>query len=189
MKTVFQRENARVLEVGFGNGDTIANMAITHPEIDFIGIEVYQKGISQCLEKVSVAAISNIRLIQGDALEVMAHWFPDNSFERIHVFFPDPWPKSRHWKRRLVRAEFITSAKRLLRPNGILQIATDWQDYANHVIKLLKSDGDFLPVDSHQSAVADSSINRSLNRPITKYETRGEHLGHRIHDLLYQLPR
>lgn len=192
LELVFARHANRILEIGFGNGDALTAMAHANPETDFLGIEVYPRGIVQCLEKARGLELANLRLIQGDALELLPQWFAEHSLAGINVFFPDPWPKSRHHKRRLIRPGFIEAALRALAPGGVLHVATDWQDYAKSIIKLLAGYAGLEritpPQGDSQNQVDDRSAvqQRPTTRPATRYEARGQRLGHRIVDLRYR---
>jgi tRNA (guanine-N7-)-methyltransferase len=170
---VFGRQAPRTLEIGFGMGDALLALAAEHPEQDFIGIEVYPPGIGSFLLRLEQAGLSNVRVICADAVEVLARHLPAVSLDRLLVLFPDPWPKKRHHKRRLVNAPFLDLAARVLRCGGQLQIATDWADYAAAIGELLLGSPDFAP----SRLPADDA-----GRPETKYERRGQRLGHDIRE-------
>ena len=166
----FGRRAPRTLEIGFGMGDALLELAQGHPERDFIGVEVYPPGIGRFLLRVEQAGLGNVRVVCADAVEVLGRHLPPGSLDELLVLFPDPWPKKRHHKRRLVNAAFLALAARALAPGGRLHIATDWADYAQAIAELLAGNADF-------TAEADTAA-----RPPTKYERRGERLGHAIVD-------
>ena len=164
----FGRRAPRTLEIGFGMGDALLELAQAHPERDFVGVEVYPPGIGRFLLRVEQAGLGNVRVVCADAVEVLGRHLPPGSLDELLVLFPDPWPKKRHHKRRLVNAAFLALAARVLAPGGRLRIATDWADYAQAIAALLAENTDF-------TAEADTTA-----RPPTKYERRGERLGHAI---------
>ena len=179
---LFNRRTPRVIEIGFGNGASLVEMANNHPGQDFLGIEVYRKGLAQCLGLAVEHKLTNLRRMSGDALEILRFWIPDRSVARIQVLFPDPWPKARHRKRRLIRDEFLLACARTLEPRGILHVATDWDDYADHITKLLAEHEAFRPWTPTGNPEPEG-----VTQPRTRYENRGIRLGHRIHDLYYRL--
>ena len=170
LDAAFGRRAPRTLEVGFGMGDALLELAQMHPERDFVGVEVYPPGIGRFLLRVEQAGLGNVRVVCADAVEVLGRHLPPGGLDELLVLFPDPWPKKRHHKRRLVNAAFLALAARVLTPGGRLNIATDWADYAQAIAELLADNTDF-------SAEADTAA-----RPPTKYERRGERLGHAIVD-------
>lgn len=175
---VFGRVAQRVLEIGFGNGETLVRDAAERPEIDFLGVEVHEPGIGRCLIAASDLEITNLRVIRHDAVEVLREQLEDGTLTRINLFFPDPWPKKRHHKRRLVQAPFLDLAASKLAPAGILHIATDWENYAEHIDELIDRSSSFTLAErkmhGDQSAPAD--------RQTTKFERRGLRKGHKIWD-------
>lgn len=179
--TVFGQPNEVVLEVGFGMGESLAEMARQCPEKNFIGVEVYSPGIGRLLQLIEEHQLKNIRIFQGDILEIFPKRIPDKSLTTVQVFFPDPWPKRRHHKRRLIQAEFIQFVKRKLRPSGILHVATDWEDYARQIEQLMGKEKEFEILDPEGG---ESSL---LHRLTTKFESRGKQLQHEIHDLAWRL--
>jgi len=174
---LFQRRAPVVLEIGFGNGETLVAAAAAHPEYDFIGIEVHEPGVGHCLIRIREAAIRNLRLIAHDAMEVLRHQIPAGSLARINLFFPDPWPKKRHHKRRIVQAPFLELAARALQPGGTLCIATDWSDYAEHIDEIMANSPVFR-LDERREHAGEAP----LDRHTTKFESRGLKRGHRIRD-------
>jgi tRNA (guanine-N7-)-methyltransferase len=170
----FGNSNPVVLEIGFGDGDLLVQMAADDPASNFIGVEVHEPGIGRCLLGLQARELENVRLIRHDATDVLADQIEDGALERINLFFPDPWPKKRHHKRRIVRPDFLRLAAAKLRPGGQLHIATDWANYAEHIQDVAEKEQSF--------ALAD--VTRG-HRPTTKFETRGERLGHDIFDLRY----
>ncbi len=173
----FGRQAPRALEIGFGMGDALLALATDHPGQDFIGVEVYPPGIGSFLLRVEQAGLTNVRVVCADAVQVLTQHLPAASLDRLLVLFPDPWPKKRHHKRRLVNAPFLNLAARVLAPGGQLQIATDWTDYATAIGEVLPTRPDFTPIEA-------DSVN--AGRPETKYERRGQRLGHDIHEFVYR---
>jgi tRNA (guanine-N7-)-methyltransferase len=176
---VFGRQAPRVLEVGFGMGETTAEIAAAHPEIDYVGIEVHTPGVGALLRRLEQRALGNVRVIHHDAVEVLHHMIAPDSLAAIHVFFPDPWPKKRHHKRRLLQAPFVRLLAQRLRAGGTLHVATDWRDYAEHILAVLGSEP--LLVNT-----ATEFAPRPQWRPITKFEGRGIRLGHERYDLVFR---
>ena len=181
LDTVFGRNAPRVLEIGFGNGDSLVALASEQPERDFIGVEVHEPGAGHCLLRIEETGITNLRLIVHDALDVLEEQIPPASLERLNLYFPDPWPKKRHHKRRIVNERFLTLAASRLAANGTLNLATDWEDYARHIDVTLAASPLFRLDERREH---DGS--RPLDRPATKFETRGLRLGHRIWDWRYR---
>lgn len=160
-----------VLEIGFGMGSSLLEMAQHHPEMNFLGIEVYRPGIGSLLSAMEKNSVHNIRVICADAVEVLNHMIKDNSLSRVQIFFPDPWPKKRHHKRRLIQLPFIQLIYPKLKSQGILHLATDWQPYAEHMLQVINEFKGF-------NEISEST----LKRPLTKFEKRGNKLGHEIWD-------
>ena len=175
---LFERQAPTLLEVGFGNGLSLAEMAEKHPETNFMGIEVHTPGVGSCLVQVKKRGLRNVRLSMDDAVEVVAQQIPDASLERIQIFFPDPWHKKRHHKRRLIQAEFVKALLVKLKPQGHLHIATDWQNYAEYIFEVLSNEP---ALENTVKAYAE----KPSYRPQTKYETRGEKLGHGVWDIIF----
>ena len=177
----FVRSAPRTLEIGFGNGHALADMAESAPELDFVGIEVHDPGVGHCLLQLQKNHNGNVRLIRHDAIEVLEHQCPDQSLHGINLFFPDPWPKKRHHKRRIVQPDFIQLVAKKLKPGGILHMATDWEDYAEHMLVVMQAAEQFrnLAGTGHYSPRPDY-------RPVTKFEQRGKKLGHDIFEFAYR---
>jgi tRNA (guanine-N7-)-methyltransferase len=173
----FGRAAPRVLEIGFGNGDTLVQAAAAHPGLDYIGVEVHEPGVGHCLIKAREAEVSNLRVIMHDAIDVMRHQLPDGALARINLLFPDPWPKKRHHKRRIVQPGFLALAAAKLLQGGELFIATDWANYAEHIDETMAASEYFRLAErrEHQG-------DRPLDRGMTKFEARGLRKGHRIWD-------
>lgn len=178
---LFPRRAPLIVEIGFGNGEALAAMAAAHPENNYLGIEVHRPGIGSLLLRIESGALSNVRLLEGDAKEVLAHRVPPGSVHAVHVFFPDPWPKKRHHKRRLMQADFVAFIHRALAPGGYLHLATDWQEYAEHMLTLLTQTPGF-----ENSAGVGCYAPRPEYRPLTKFERRGQRLGHGVWDLVFR---
>jgi tRNA (guanine-N7-)-methyltransferase len=164
-----------ILEIGSGMGETTAAIAGAHPEADFLAVEVHAPGVGSLLNRLAAAELRNVRVIRHDAMEVLQHMIPDAALAALHLFFPDPWPKKRHHKRRLVQPPFAALATQKLASGGILHAATDWPEYAEQIQDVLSKQ----PL-LHQ---AESGF---LARPATKFETRGRRLGHPIRDLYFR---
>lgn len=176
----FSREAPLTLEIGFGNGESLAKMAAAAPEKDFLGIEVHRPGVGHLLLKAQELGLSNIRAYCADAVEILQNKIPDQSLAGIQVFFPDPWHKKRHHKRRLIAPDFVRLAARKLKSGGVLHCATDWEDYASQMLEVLEACEEL-----SNSAGKNQFSERPDYRPLTKFETRGQRLGHGVWDLLF----
>lgn len=177
LDSVFGRAAPRVLEIGFGNGDSLVEQASHHPGHDFLGVEVHEPGIGHCLIGAQAAGLSNLRLIAHDAVEVLRDQLPPDSLRRINLYFPDPWPKKRHHKRRIVQPSFVELCASRMESGGSLHIATDWANYAEHIDEILGASAQFTCVERREHDGEDP-----LDRPRTKFERRGLRHGHRIID-------
>lgn len=178
---VFQREAPSILEIGFGSGRSLLEMAKLHPEENFIGVEMHQPGIGALLLGMELNQVDNIRVYYADAVEVLARAIPETSLDVIQIFFPDPWQKRKHHKRRLIQPEFVNLLATKLKPQGKLHLATDWEDYAIHMMKVLSEAEAFINLAGHGNF-----SERSSQRPIvTKFEARGERVGRRIWELQF----
>jgi tRNA (guanine-N7-)-methyltransferase len=176
---LFGRDAAVVVEVGSGMGETTARIAADHPERDYLAIEVHAPGVGSLLRQVEELGLTNVRVVQHDAVEVMRDMIPPDSLAAIHVFFPDPWPKLRHHKRRLIQPPFAALAASRLAPGGVFHAATDWEDYAHHVLAVLAG----TPALRNTAA---GFAERPAMRPETKFERRGLRLGHGVWDIVFQ---
>ena len=175
----FGRRAPRVLEIGFGMGETTAQIAATHPENDYLGIEVHTPGVGGLLKRLGERTLTNVRVIQHDAVEVLTHMIAPSSFDAAHIFFPDPWPKKRHHKRRLIQPAFVALLAMRMKPGAYLHVATDWEDYAEQILTALSAEP--LLVNT-----ARAYTRRPGDRPLTKFETRGLKLGHRVWDIVFR---
>jgi len=176
--TAFGRSAPRILEIGFGMGETTAAIAQAHPENDYLAVEVHNPGVGSLLKQIGEQELSNIRIIQHDAVEILRDMIPDQSLDGAHIFFPDPWHKARHKKRRLIKQPLVAMLAQKLKPGGYLHVATDWEDYAIQVLEVLSSEP--LLVNTAQDYAP-----RPEYRPLTKFEQRGLRLGHGVWDLLF----
>ena len=183
----FGRAAPKILEIGFGMGDSTATIALAHPENDYLALEVHTPGVGNLLKLIDLQQIPNIRIIQHDAVEVLRDMLGDESLDGVHIFFPDPWHKARHNKRRLIQAPFVAQLVQKLKPacpelgrrGGYLHVATDWQDYAEQVLRVLSEE----PL--LENTAADYAP-RPAYRPLTKFEKRGINLGHGVWDLVFK---
>ena len=169
-----------VLEIGFGNGASLAEMAAAHPENDYLGIEVHRPGVGNLIRLLAERDLHNVRVVCDDAVQILKHRLPDACLDRVQLFFPDPWHKKRHHKRRIVSPEFAALIARKLKPGGIFHLATDWQDYAEQMMEVLSAAPDY-----QNLAGANAYSPRPDWRPLTKFEQRGQRLGHGVWDLLF----
>jgi len=177
LDSLFERSAPVVLEIGFGNGETLVQQAAANPGLNFLGIEVHEPGVGHCLLKARDAGISNLRLIMHDAIEVLTRQIPPLSLQRINIYFPDPWPKKRHHKRRMLQPAFLELVHSRLLPDGALHIATDWANYAEHIDEVFAACSLFV-CDERREHGGEAP----LDRPQTKFERRGLRKGHRIYD-------
>jgi tRNA (guanine-N7-)-methyltransferase len=169
-----------VLEIGFGNGASLAEMAAAHPENDYLGIEVHRPGVGNLIRLLAERDLHNVRVICDDAVQILKHRLPDACLDRVQLFFPDPWHKKRHHKRRILSPEFASLIAQKLKPGGVFHLATDWQDYAEQMMEVLSAAPDF----QNLAATGEYSP-RPEWRPLTKFEQRGQRLGHGVWDLLF----
>jgi tRNA (guanine-N7-)-methyltransferase len=172
---LFGRVAPLVLEVGSGMGDAIIEMAAADPERDYLAVEVFPPGLGNTLANVESLGLTNVRVASGDALELLRHMLPPGCLDAVHIFFPDPWPKSRHHKRRLIQPENVALIRSRLRPGGVLHCATDWEHYAEQMIEVLDADPE----------LRGGIVPRPERRPLTKFEKRGLGAGRPITDLIY----
>jgi tRNA (guanine-N7-)-methyltransferase len=178
LAAVFGRDAPVVAEIGFGMGETTARIAADNPANDYLAIEVHAPGVGSLLKQIDAGGLSNVRIVAHDAVEVLRDMVPGGALAAIHVFFPDPWPKKRHHKRRLLQAPFVALAASRLVPGGLLHVATDWQEYAEHVLAVLGATPSL-------SNTAPGFAPRPPWRPETKFESRGRRLGHGVWDILF----
>ena len=177
---VFGRAGPRVLEIGFGMGQSLVAMAAAAPEKNFIGIEVHKPGVGRLLHSMADQGVDNIRVYCHDAVEVLRDCIADASLDTVQIFFPDPWHKKRHHKRRLIQPEFVGQLVGKLKPGGLLHLATDWENYAEQMMDVLS------PVEELDNVAGQGQFSpRPASRPLTKFEQRGERLGHGVWDLLF----
>lgn len=179
MNQAFGRAAPKILEIGFGMGDSTAAIAQAAPANDYLALEVHTPGVGNLLKLIDAQQITNIRIMQHDAVEVLCDMIADESLDGVHIFFPDPWHKARHNKRRLIQAPFIAQLVQKIKPGGYIHVATDWQDYAEQVLAVLSAE----PL--LQNTAADYAP-RPAYRPLTKFEQRGIRLGHGVWDLVFR---
>ena len=170
-----------VVEIGFGMGDSLAQQAIVQPHTNFIGIEVHRPGVGHLLSLIAKHELDNIRIYCADAVEVLKHCIPDNSLDSVQIFFPDPWPKKRHHKRRLVQSPMVNLITSKLKAGGTLHLATDWENYAEHMLEVLST-----CTDLENTSPNGLFVERPTSRPLTKFESRGKRLGHGVWDLVFR---
>ncbi|CAK0767585.1 tRNA (guanine-N(7)-)-methyltransferase [Gammaproteobacteria bacterium] len=180
LSTVFGRRAPVWLEIGFGSGDFLANLAAAHPTVDLLGIEVHRPGIGSLCGRLQAEGLSNVRLFAADAVDVLHDYIPDGALERVYILFPDPWPKQRHHKRRLIHSDFVTLLRTKLTAGGQLHLATDWEDYAMQMMTVLSGMPGW-----RNSAGAGVFSPRLSERFPTRFESRGLRLGHRVWDLTF----
>jgi len=178
----FGRTAPLILEIGFGMGDATAHIAQVRPEDDFLCCEVHEPGVGALLKRMGELDLNNIRILQHDAVEVIEHMLPAESLDGVHIFFPDPWHKLRHNKRRLIQTPFVHELVKRLKPGGYIHCATDWQPYAEHILKVMQSEPGLI----NRSQRADSFSDQPIYRPLTKFENRGLKLGHGVWDLVFE---
>jgi len=175
----FGRTAPVVLEIGFGMGDATAKIAQALPDTDFIGCEVHEPGVGALLKHIGEMGLTNLRLIQHDAVQVLEHMIADQSLAGVHIFFPDPWHKTRHNKRRLIQAPLVAHLVTKLAPGGYIHCATDWEPYAQQMLEVLGANPDLVNT-------AQAYADKPAYRPLTKFENRGLKLGHGVWDLVFK---
>ncbi len=178
---LFGREAPVVLEIGFGMGASLVTMAQNNPQQNFLGLEVHAPGVGACLASAKEANVENLRVMCHDAIEVLENMIPDNSLRMVQLFFPDPWHKARHNKRRIVQVPFAEQVMRKLKLGGVFHMATDWEDYAKHMLEVMSSIDGYKNLSESQDYVP-----RPETRPLTKFEQRGHRLGHGVWDLMFE---
>jgi tRNA (guanine-N7-)-methyltransferase len=176
---IFGRQAPRVLEIGFGMGDATAKIAAALPHIDFIACEVHQAGVGSLLQRIDEAQLRNLRILQHDAVEVLWHMIPKCSLHGVHLYFPDPWHKKRHHKRRLVQPAFVADVAQYIAPGGYFHAATDWEPYAQQMLEVFSAEPQF-------ENTATGFATKPDYRPLTKFEARGLRLGHGVWDLVFR---
>jgi len=181
LREIFQRDAPRLLEIGFGMGDALAAMAAAHPEQDYLGIDVHEAGIGRLLWFAEEQQLGNLKVIRGDAVEVLRDRMQGAVLDAVMVFFPDPWPKKRHHKRRLVCPDVVSLMASRIKPGGRFLLATDWEEYAWQMLRVIEADGAF-----RNLAGAGNFCGDSGERPVTRFQQRGERLGHAIFDLRFE---
>ena len=181
LRLLFGRRAPVILDIGFGDGSALLTLAANHPDRDYLGVEVHEPGIGHLLLQLERAGLGNIRIIDHDAVEVVRRMLPAGAVDAVNLFFPDPWPKKRHHKRRIVQPGFVRDIARALKPGGTFHIATDWADYAEHVTEVMGDCGQFEALTPGQA-----SSEPLFDRPTSKFERRGIALGHTVTDLHYR---
>lgn len=177
---IFQRSAPRVLEIGFGMGGSLVEMAKAAPEWDYMGIEVHTPGVGACLMAAAQAELRNLRVMCHDAVEVFEHMLVEQSLDRVQLFFPDPWHKARHHKRRIVQPAFVEMVRSKLKVGGEFHMATDWENYAEHMLEIMNAAPGY-----SNAATSGDYMPRPDYRPLTKFEQRGHRLGHGVWDLIF----
>lgn len=177
---VFSRKAPLVLEIGFGMGDSLAQMALSNPDRDYIGIEVHRAGVGKLINSIENDNIKNLRIYCFDAVEILANCIPDASLDLVQIFFPDPWHKKKHQKRRLIQTAFVLGLMRKLKAGGRIHLATDWQHYAEQMMDVLSA------IDGLVNTAGKSQYAQNTARPETKFERRGSRLGHGVWDLMFE---
>lgn len=170
-----------VLEIGFGDGESLAAMAAANPETDYLGIEVHRPGVGHLLLRAEALGLTNLRIMCADAVEVLEQWMPDRRLDCVQIFFPDPWPKARHHKRRLIQPPFVSCLIRKLKPAGQLHVATDCEEYARSILEILCATPGLM-----NRADGNGFAARPVHRVLTKFERRGQRLGHKVWDMLFE---
>lgn len=178
---LFDNANDLVIEIGFGNGDSLLQQVKNQPQLNFIGIEVHSPGVGHLIHNANIENIENIKVVRHDAVEVLKHQIADDSVQQFQLFFPDPWHKKRHNKRRIIKPEFIQLIRKKLKPGGFFHMATDWQPYAEHMLEQMDTAEGFI----NTSGSGEFSSNKGF-RCETKFERRGLKLGHGVWDLIYK---
>ena len=177
---VFQRISPRILEIGFGNGASLSEMAANHVEQDYLGIEVHRPGVGTLLTQIETLGLKNLRVMNADAVDVLNQMIANESLDAVYLFFADPWHKTKHHKRRIVQQEFVQLLRKKLKVGGVFHMATDWEDYAKHMMRVMTDAEGF-----SNTAGKDQYLPRPDYRPLTKFEQRGQRLGHGVWDLIF----
>ena len=182
LPTLFDNDHPVYLEIGFGSGDTLAEMAEANPRRNYLGIEVHRPGVGHLLLELERRGLKNVLVLRQDAVELVAHGLAPASLAGVYLFFPDPWPKKRHHKRRIVQPGFIDLLARVIRPGGLFHAATDWSPYAEQMLQVLDAANGLFA----NSADPGQFAPRPADRPLTRFERRGQRLGHGVYDLIYR---
>jgi tRNA (guanine-N7-)-methyltransferase len=177
-----QKSRPKILEIGFGMGETTAKIAAARPEDDFLAIEVHEPGVGALLKLIGEQGLTNLRLMRHDAVEVVENMIPKDYLDGVHVYFPDPWHKKRHNKRRLIQPEFVALLSSRIKPGGYWHLATDWEEYAIQMMEVLSAESSLI----NTGALAGGYAERPSYRPVTKFENRGIRLGHGVWDLVFK---
>jgi tRNA (guanine-N7-)-methyltransferase len=179
LREVFGRDAARIVEIGFGMGDTTAEIAAARPENDYLAVEVHTPGVGSLLKHMAQRELTNVRIVQHDAVEVLEYMIAPAVLDGVHIFFPDPWPKKRHHKRRLIQPPFVSLLASRLKSGGYIHVATDWQEYAQQILEVLSAE-------PRLRNTATAFAPRPEYRPLTKFEQRGLKLGHGVWDIVFR---
>lgn len=181
LPALFGNSNPVYLEIGFGNGETLAELAWRHPDRNYLGIEVHRPGVGHLLLEIERRGLTNLRVCRHDAVEILEQGLARASLAGVYLFFPDPWPKQRHHKRRILNPELVHLLARVIQPGGLFHAATDWEHYAEQMLGLLTAAGDLFDNTARPGAFSP----RPDTRPLTRFERRGTRLGHQVRDLLF----
>lgn len=181
---LFGNENPVILEIGFGDGEATWRMALEHPEENYLGVEVHEPGVGRLLLQLDKQGIGNVRVACEDAVDLMRARISNASLDGVRIYFPDPWPKKRHHKRRIIQPAFVRLLAEKMRAGGILHLATDWEPYAEHMLEVMREAPEFVNL-----SPSGDTYPKPDWRPDTKYEQRGERLGHRVFDLVFRRSR
>jgi len=180
-EALFSNDHPVIMEIGFGNGDATWQMAAAHPDENYLGVEVHKPGVGHLLLKIEEHGLNNIRIACEDAVELLSLRIPDRSLSGVRIYFPDPWPKKRHHKRRIIQPRFMDLLARKMRSGAMLHLATDWEPYAEHMLEVMHNSNNFENLSPDGGALPKPEW-----RPATKYEKRGERLGHGVFDLVFR---
>lgn len=180
-ESLFANDNPVVLEIGFGMGKSLVEMAKNAPELNFIGVEVHRPGVGACIALAQEQGVENLKVYEHDAIEILADCIPNQSITMVQLFFPDPWHKKKHHKRRIVSAEFVETIRQKLKIGGVFHMATDWQNYAECMLEDMNSAAGY-----QNLSESNDYVPRPDSRPLTKFENRGQRLGHGVWDLQFQ---
>jgi len=180
LDTLFPRKAPRYIEIGFGMGASLLQMAQSHTDRDYIGIEVHRPGVGSILHSLHNLELTNLKVINHDAVEVLKQTIPGSSIDGVYLFFPDPWHKRKHNKRRILQPEFVQLIRHILKPDGLFHMATDWEDYARQMMSLMSDASGF------ENSIKPGKYASRGDRPETKYERRGQRLGHGVWDLVFR---